>query len=230
MSHLLRAGAAGALVAGLLAAGTAGTPGPARADVNLTQYVDPFIGTAPSNSPNPVPGGAGGSTYPGAVVPFGMVQLSPDTPNGSPSGYGYDDRSIDGISLTHFDGAGCPNNEDLPFLPVTGPLATSPGTHWADYASAFRHDGEEATPGFYRVTLDKYGVGVELTATPRTGFARFTFPASNEAQVLIHAGRSATGNRAGTLRIVGQTGLEGSATAGGFCGSSKTYQIYFAAE
>src|SRR5690242_17487050 len=70
---------------------------------NLVQYVNPFIGTDNSNSPNPVPGGAGGSTYPGAVVPFGMVQFSPDTPNASPSGYRYSDTTINDFSLTHFD-------------------------------------------------------------------------------------------------------------------------------
>src|SRR3954469_4147839 len=118
MSHLLRAATVGALVAGLLAVGTAGTPGPARADVNLTQYVNPFIGTDDSTSPNPVPGGAGGSTYPGAVAPFGMVQFSPDTPTASPSGYRFRDTEIEQLSLTHLNGAGCPNDEDLPLLPV----------------------------------------------------------------------------------------------------------------
>src|SRR3982751_6368364 len=86
----------------------------------LTQYVNPFIGTDDSNSPNPVGGGAGGSTYPGPVVPFGMVQFSPDTPTASPSGYRDSDRTVEEFSLTHFDGAGCANNEDLGILPVTG--------------------------------------------------------------------------------------------------------------
>src|ERR1700704_4114999 len=85
------------------------------ATLNLTQFVNPLIGTDDSNSPNPVPGGAGGSTYPGAVLPFGMVQLSPDTPTASPSGYRSSDTQIEQFSVTHFDGAGCANNEDLPF-------------------------------------------------------------------------------------------------------------------
>src|SRR3954469_4079683 len=153
MSHLLRAATAGALVAGLLAAGTAGRPGPARADVNLTQYVNPLIGTDDSNSPNPVPGGAGGSTYPGAVVPFGMVQFSPDTPSASPSGYRYSDTSIEDFSLTHFDGAGCPNNEDLPLMPVTGALSTSPGSNWTSYASGYTKANETAVPGYYKNRL-----------------------------------------------------------------------------
>src|SRR5262249_1236162 len=112
---LLSALSAGLLVvAGLAATGTAAH----AATLNLTQYVNPFVGTDDSNAPNPVPGGAGGSTYPGAEVPFGMVQFSPDTPTASPSGYRYSDTSIEDFSLTHFDGAGCANNEDLPLLPL----------------------------------------------------------------------------------------------------------------
>src|SRR5688572_25468135 len=80
---------------------------PARAAVlNLTQHVNPFIGTDDSNSPDPVGGGAGGSTVPGPVMPFGMVQLSPDTPTASPSGYRFSDTNIEEFSLTHFNGAG----------------------------------------------------------------------------------------------------------------------------
>src|SRR5581483_8979194 len=103
------------------------------ATMNLTQYVNPFIGSDDSNSPNPVGGGAGGSTVPGPVVPFGMVQLSPDTPTASPSGYRFSDTSIEEFSLTHFNGAGCPNNEDLGILPITGAIGASPGTSWTSY-------------------------------------------------------------------------------------------------
>ncbi len=119
-----------ALSAGLLAlAGLAisGTPAHA-ATLNLTQYVNPFIGTDDSNAPNPVGGGAGGSTVPGPIQPFGMVQLSPDTPTASPSGYRFGDSQIDEFSLTHFNGAGCSNNEDLGILPGVR-LATEKGGH-----------------------------------------------------------------------------------------------------
>src|SRR5882757_5460110 len=129
----------------LLTAAALTVPQPAlAAEVNLTQYVNPFVGTDDSNSPNPVGGGAGGSTYPGAVVPFGMVQFSPDTPTGSPSGYRDSDRTIESFSLTHFNGAGCPNNEDLPILPITGNLAASPGSSWTSYASAYTKTNETA--------------------------------------------------------------------------------------
>src|SRR5512138_630298 len=111
-------------------------PSPAHAAVlPLTQYVNPFIGTDDSNSPNPVPGGAGGSTVPGSVSPFGMVQFSPDTPTASPSGYRFADTAIEEFSLTHFNGAGCSNNEDIGLLPITGNIGTSPGTGWTGYAA-----------------------------------------------------------------------------------------------
>ncbi|NJC71737.1 alpha-mannosidase [Planosporangium thailandense] len=198
---------------------------PAMASV--TPYINPFIGTDDSNSPDPVGGGAGGSTYPGAVVPFGMVQFSPDTPTASPSGYRDRDRTIEEFSLTHFDGAGCPNNEDLGILPVTGDLGGSPGANWTSYASGYTKANEAASPGYYRNRLDRYATTVELTATTRTGMAKLTYPNTTSARVLVNTSRSATGNRRGDLTINGSQ-LTGSVTAGGFCGSSKTYKIYFA--
>jgi predicted alpha-1,2-mannosidase len=218
-----------ACVAVLLAAGGATlVGGPAHAaTLNLTQYVNPFIGTDDSNAPNPVPGGAGGSTFPGAEVPFGMVQLSPDTPTASPSGYRYKDTSVEDFSLTHFDGAGCANNEDLNLLPVTGSVSTSPGTGWTGYASGYTKANESAAPGYYRTRLDKYSTTVELTATTRVGIARLTYPGTTSAQLLVNTSRSATGSRSGSVSVSGST-VTGSLTAGGFCGSSKTYPIYFA--
>ncbi|HEU4731237.1 MAG TPA: GH92 family glycosyl hydrolase [Kofleriaceae bacterium] len=193
----------------------------------MTQFVNPFIGTDDSNSPNPVPGGAGGSTYPGPVLPFGMVQLSPDTPTASPSGYRSRDTTIEDFSMTHFDGAGCPNNEDLDILPITGALGASPGTSWTSYASAYTKANESAAPGFYRTVLDRYATTVELTATVRTGVFRITYPATASAQLLINTSRSATGSRSGSVAISGSS-ITGQVTAGGFCGSSKTFPIFFA--
>jgi predicted alpha-1,2-mannosidase len=197
------------------------------ATLNLTQYVNPFIGTDDSNSPNPVPGGAGGSTYPGAVVPFGMVQFSPDTPSASPSGYRYSDSTIEDFSLTHFDGAGCPNDEDLNLLPITGGVSVSPGNQWTSYSSGYTKANESAVPGYYKNRLDKYSTTVELTATTRTGMAKLTYPATTNANFLINTSRMATGNRSGSISISGST-VTGTLTGGGFCGSSKTYPIFFA--
>jgi putative alpha-1,2-mannosidase len=196
-------------------------------DLNLVQYVDPFIGTDDSNSPHPVPGGAGGSAYPGAVVPFGMVQFSPDTPTGSPSGYRFSDSEIEQFSVTHFDGAGCPNNEDIPILPIVGDLTGSPGTSWFSYRSGYAQTSEVASPGYYRVDLDRYDIRTELTASTRTGFARFTDPATTSARVLVHTGRSATGTRDGSIEIIGPDRIRGTVTAGGFCGSSTSFLIHF---
>lgn len=202
---------------------------PSSTEVDRTQLVNPFIGTDDSNSPTPVPGGAGGSTFPGAIVPFGMVQLSPDSPSASPSGYRYSDTLIEHFSLTHFNGAGCPNNEDLPFMPRVGALTSSPASNWSSYRTHYTKSTEAASPGYYRVTLDG-GIGVELTATPRTGMVRLHYPASTAAQFLLNTGRSATGVRDGSVQLVGNDKIQGSATAGGFCGSDQTFQIFFAVQ
>ena len=204
---------------------------PAHAAVlNLTQFVNPFIGSDDSNSPDPVGGGAGGSTVPGPVLPFGMVQFSPDTPTASPSGYRFSDTQIQEFSLTHFNGAGCPNNEDIGLLPITGNLGTSPGTGWTGYAATQAKASEQAQPGYYRAVLSNYGnTNVELSATRRTAIMRLTYPATSTAKVLINTSRSATGNRSGSLSISGST-VTGTFTGGGFCGSAKTYQIFFRME
>jgi len=197
--------------------------------VQPVERVDPFVGTDDSSSPNPVPGGAGGSTYPGAVVPFGMVQLSPDTPTASPSGYRYKDTQIEAFSLTHFDGAGCANNEDLPFLPFVGAVTTSPAQNWTRFRTNYDKASEQASPGYYHVKLAS-NIEVDLTATTRTGLAKFQYPASTAAQLLLHAGRSATGVRGGSVEIIGPDRVRGSAVAGGFCGSSQTFTVFFAAQ
>jgi predicted alpha-1,2-mannosidase len=197
---------------------------------DVTQYVNPFIGTDDSNSPNPVPGGAGGSTYPGATIPFGMTQFSPDTPTGSPSGYRYSDDSIEEFSLTHFNGAGCPNNEDIGLLPITGDIKSSPGTNWTDYKSKYSKDNESAKPGYYHTKLDTYGgTDVELSATTRTGAMRLTYPSGQPARLLINGSKSATGERDGKLSIDGKT-VTGTFSGGGFCGSSKNYAIHYVIE
>ncbi|WP_305783637.1 GH92 family glycosyl hydrolase [Symbioplanes lichenis] len=212
--------------AALAAAAALSVPQAARAaDLSLTQYVNPLVGTDDSNSPNPVGGGAGGSTFPGATVPFGMLQFSPDTPTASPSGYRDRDRTIESFSLTHFNGAGCPNNEDLPILPVTGALGASPGSSWTSYASGYTKSNEVAQAGYYKNRLDKYGIDAELSATTRTGALRLTYPATTSARVLVNASRSATGDRAGNVTISGNR-VWGEHTAGGFCGG-RTYKVYY---
>ena len=143
-------------------------------DTDYTQFVNPFIGTDFT-----------GNTYPGAQVPFGMVQLSPD--NGLSgwdriSGYFYPDSTIAGFSHTHLSGTGAGDLYDISFLPVTLPHreANPPlGVH-----SKFSHSDERASAGYYQVRLADYNINVELTATERCGVQRYTFPKSESAILL----------------------------------------------
>lgn len=146
--------------------------------------VDPFIGT-----------GGEGHTYPGATVPFGMVQLSPDTriqprkdAYGWAAGYRHDDRTIVGFSHTHFSGTGHSDLGDVLLMPISSEVKLergNPDQPGSGYTSRFRHDDETAQPGYYAVTLDDYGVRAELTATARVGVHRYSFPRGKPAHVLI---------------------------------------------
>src|ERR1035437_4463391 len=135
--------------------------------------------------------GGHGHTYPGATVPFGFVQLSPDTPIkgwDACAGYHYSDSSILGFSHTHLSGRGIGDLGDVLVLPMVGPLEDSDEYQplAADqFQSGFSHDNEIATPGYYRVLLDKYNVLAELTATAHAGMHRYTFPDSAESHMLI---------------------------------------------
>lgn len=157
----------------------------AQENANYIQNVDPFIGT-----------GGHGHTYPGAVVPHGMVQLSPDTrTNGwdACSGYHYDDASLIGFSHTHLSGTGIGDLGDILFLPYTNELKTvAPNGNDTEavFGSAFSHQRETAIPGYYGVHLDDYNIDVELTATCRTGFHRYTFPDSEKAGLYIDLART----------------------------------------
>ncbi len=146
----------------------------------LVQKVDPFIGTD-----------AHGHTYPGVTLPFGMVQLSPDTGNEGwdwCSGYHYTDRTIAGFSHTHLSGTGIGDYGDFLFMPTTGKLKFQPGDKKKPnqgYRSRFSHNREQAKPGFYRVYLKDYKIDVQLTATKRVGVHRYTYPPKKNANVII---------------------------------------------
>lgn len=192
-------------------------------DNDLARFVDPFIGTGPSTAKDPVPGGSGGSVFPGAAVPFGMVQWSPDTPKAEPSGYGYNDVEIKSFSLTHYSGAGCANNGDLPILPTVGDENTTA-------LVGFSHASETASPGYYGVTLAN-GVQVQLSATTRTGFGRFVFPGGHEAKnLLLDASRNNATNYGAQLTADGTYKISGYTNGGNFCGSGNHYTLYFAAQ
>jgi predicted alpha-1,2-mannosidase len=147
---------------------------------DLVDHVDPFIGT-----------GGHGHTFPGPTLPFGMVQLSPDTRltgwDGC-SGYHFSDAVIYGFSHTHLSGTGVPDYGDILLMPVTGePAETNgyPDRTDEGWGSRFRKETEQARAGWYAVRLDDYGIDVELTATPRTGLHRYVFPAGRPAHVII---------------------------------------------
>ncbi|MBE0673533.1 MAG: GH92 family glycosyl hydrolase [Bacteroidales bacterium] len=159
--------------------------------MRLTSYVNPFIGTREM-----------GHTFPGAVAPFGMVQLSPDTDtvpyavNGTYNGevyrycagYQYNDKTIVGFSHTHFSGTGHSDLGDFLLMATTGPVKLNPGTAenpGSGYRSRFSHASEKAEPGYYSVNLDDYGIRAELTATSRVGFHRYTFPETAEANIIL---------------------------------------------
>ena len=225
-----------ALVA-LLATATATragtTPDPAS-------WVNPFVGTDASAQDFGTGGGAG-NTYPGATTPFGMVQWSPDTQLQDLSyvgGYRYRDDHLMGFGLTHLSGAGCAVYRDLPFLPTTAPMTSSPaqlGTNdlASQYQPAFDHRHESASPGSYRVVLDpgtRKAITTELSATTRTGAARLTFPRSSTAGVLVNAGGSQMANSSATVHVdPARRGLSGSASSGRFCFQGGDYTVYFAA-
>jgi putative alpha-1,2-mannosidase len=140
---------------------------------DYTPYVDPFIGT-----------GGHGHTYPGAVVPFGMVQLSPDTRlegwDGC-SGYHYTDTVVYGFSHTHLSGTGIADYCDILFMPTIG----YPQFKNTDYSSPFKKKNESASPGYYKTQLDKYNIGVELTAATRAGMHRYNYPSTQQANIII---------------------------------------------
>lgn len=208
--------AASALPAGALAA-PAGTPGASVrvAVADPAQYVNAYVGTR-QREPDFGNGGGAGNTFPGASAPFGMLQWSPDTATYQHGGYFYDDQRISGFSLTHISGAGCGDYGTTPFMPV---LDGRPVAH-----TDFRHADETTAPGAYAVTFGN-GLRTELAATPRTGVARFTYPAGHTASLTVDAG-TAFNDASGEIAI-GTDTLSGYTESGGFCGTGNRYRVYF---
>ncbi|MFI5977678.1 lectin [Streptomyces sp. NPDC051452] len=171
--------------------------------------VNPFIGT--SNDAN---------DFPGADVPFGMVQWSPDTSSRPPGGgYEYKDSSITGFSLTHLAGPGCGAAGDIPVLPTVGAVDNAA-------TASFSHADESATAGSYKVALGNK-VTTELTTTTRSGMARFTFPSTSQANLLLKLSHSQNGASSTQFDVVSDTEVRGQVTSGRFCGAGNTYTVYF---
>ncbi len=169
-------------------------------------YVDPFIGTDYH-----------GHTFPGAVLPFGMIQLSPDTRTlgwDACAGYHYSDSTILGFTHTHLSGTGMGDYGDVLIMPYTGNSSVMPGSAEdpdSGYRSRFKKQSEVAYPGYYKVFLDDYGVKAELTATKRAGLHRYTFPKSDESGFIIDLAHSIHNqkNIINELKVVSEYELSG---------------------
>lgn len=162
----------------------------------LTVLVGTSLATAslyaandPVDEPLPLVGtDAHGHAYPGATVPFGMVQLSPDTRTDTwdgCSGYHYSDSTILGFSHTHLGGTGCGCLGDVMLMPTVGDVHLDAGSPGNGYASKFSHANEKATPGYYSVLLETPNITAELTASARCGFHKYTFPASDQSHIIL---------------------------------------------
>jgi predicted alpha-1,2-mannosidase len=194
--------------------------GPRAAAVTIddpAQYVNTFVGTKPGADDFGHGGGAG-NTFPGADAPFGMLQWSPDTQTYQHGGYSYGDNRIRGFSLTHLSGAGCGDFGNIPFLPTLG-------TSLVPYYT-FRHANEAAAPGSYAVTFDN-GLRTELAVTQRAGVARFSYPGTQTASLLVDVAK-AFNNALGSF-TVGPNSITGYTDGGGFCGAGNRYRIHFTA-
>lgn len=213
------------VVVGPTPAGAAGAAGAVRLR-DLAALVDPMVGTG---TVDVQPGDV--DTFPGASMPFGMIQWSPDTSPNRRDGGGYDyhDHRILGFSLTHLSGPGCPYFGDVPILPTTGAVPADPEAA----TEPFSHRDEHAAPGSYSVGL---GAGpartaVSMAVTDRTGTGRVVFPAggSGSGNLLFKAGDSAAGSSASTLSFRGDDEVVGSVTGTAFCDTSQPYTLYFVA-
>ena len=215
---------AGALlsITGVLLMGCASLDGPGKSTqkhARLIDYVDPFIGTDGK-----------GKTYPGATVPYGMVQLSPD--NGRYgwdwiSGYFYPDDVIAGFSHTHLSGTGAGDLYDISFMPLTEPhVAKQLDEQNPDktVVSHISHDNEQASPGYYQVYLQDYKINVELTAAERTGIQRYTF-ASEQGQVKLDLGYARNWDKtvATQIEIVDSQTIRGVRKSTGWAEDQRTY-------
>jgi len=204
----------------------------ARVDIpQLTQFVNTFIGTENTETG----GGHSGNNNPGAQTPFGMVSFSPDNATTGlygrgVNGYAYNDTNIQFFSLTHLNGPGCRGQGAVPIMPRIDLSSKVPN---------FKHNDEQASPGFYKVTTDD-GITSELTATTRTGMARFTYPADKEATLIIDTRRSNSVKSEWDAAIVARFAeakldianrtVSGHSNVGVFCGGTWKMPVYFYAQ
>jgi predicted alpha-1,2-mannosidase len=183
----------------------------------------------PLESARPMVGTADhGHTYPGATVPFGMIQLSPDTRLESWDGcsaYHYSDSAILGFSHTHLSGTGCSDLGDIRFTPLGTDI---PKMEKDGYHLRFSHSDETATPGYYKVKLQDPKIEVELTATPHAGFHKYVFPAGQVARLFLDLGRGCQDEpTAGVIKVEKNNTVSGYRRSRGW---SNDHTYYFVAE
>ena len=207
-----------------------------RAD-DYTQFVNPFIGTQTDET-----GSLSGSTFPGATLPQGMVQLSPETEQmvtwDPCCGYDYNKDKIYGFTHTHLSGTGCTDLIDVSLMPVSVDVSADQ-LKAADFSQHFSHQAEGAQPGYYWVDLQESGVRVELSATVRTGIHRYTFPEGHSQTIVLDLDRGTyrgeayySGRRTydiiqSQLRIIDGHTVEGYRVITGW---AKLRKVYFRAE
>jgi predicted alpha-1,2-mannosidase len=231
MRNFVARGPAPSVIAGIVTILTICSPSQAQKP-DRASWVNPLIGTT-----------NGGNVFPGATMPFGMVQFSPEAtpvnkrrPIAAPGGYEFKATKIRGFSLTNVEGWGCAGGSgDVPIMPVTDSITVSPSSDFRQaYAADFSHADEKAEPGSYRVKLGN-GVSVELAAALRTGAASFHFPEGQAARVLVRTSDSEVGSTDAETHVDAKTGMvTGSVTSGNFCGYIGTedrrpyYTLHFA--
>ncbi len=177
--------------------------------------VDPLIGTG---------NGPGGSInlFPGPTTPFGMARLSPDTESHG-YGYHYYQPDIQGFSMTHGSGPGCPNEGDIFFTATTGPVETAT----SEFESPYSHSHESAAAGYYQVLLSRWDINAQLTSTDRVGFAQFTFPAGKAANILVPISHTLNQTVGAEVKVTGNNEITGYVNSRVFCGNKQTYKVYF---
>jgi predicted alpha-1,2-mannosidase len=205
-------------------------------EVKLTDYVNPFIGTGAVDNNS-----LSGSNFPGPTVPFGFVQLSPDTedkPDNPASGYDYNSKTIVGFSHTHLSGTGVADLFDVLIMPATGEIRSVAGDAkipGSGFRSAFSHQEETAKPGYYQVKLKDYDINAELTATEHVGLQRYTFPAGTKGHIMIDLDHSLDKSRSywsckilgAEIRLINDHTVEGYRILTGW---AKLRKVYFHAE
>jgi predicted alpha-1,2-mannosidase len=202
--------------------GPAGASGGRGGPSDPASLVDTFVGTG---SGGPIVGAV--DTFPGADMPFGMIQWSPDTtPNRADGGgYTYTTSEISGFSLTHLSGDGCAIFGDVPVLPTSGALPANPDA----VDEPFSHADEQASPGRYRVGVGSPATEVQLAVTDRTGIGQFTFPSASSGNLLFKVSGSQSFVVGTSVQFVGSEEIEGSVTSGGFCTTPTKYTLHFVA-